>query len=70
MSPVLLSSILILAGLFTVAGAVLDWSFFMNSRKAAMFVSLFGRNGARTFYVVLGAALVVFGVVNLFTAGP
>ena len=69
MSPVLLSAILVAAGSFSVAGAVLDWSFFMNSRKAAVFVSLFGRNGARIFYVVLGAALVVFGVVNFFTAG-
>lgn len=70
MSPVLLSVILIAAGSFTVAGAVLDWGFFMDSRKARMFVDLFGRKGARIFYFVLGAAFVVFGVVNLFTSGP
>ena len=37
--------ILMAAGVFSIAGAALDWDFFINSRKARLFVSLFGRNG-------------------------
>ncbi|MCL1825083.1 MAG: Imm17 family immunity protein [Betaproteobacteria bacterium] len=31
----------------------------MNHPKAWLFVKLFGRNGARVFYVVLGVLIVV-----------
>jgi hypothetical protein len=33
----------------------------MNSRKARPFVQVFGRTGARVFYGLLGAGLVVGG---------
>lgn len=49
-------------GVFSLCGAVLDWDWFMNSRKARFFVSVFGRDGARVFYGLMGAALVVLGV--------
>ena len=39
----------------------------MNSRKAALFVRFLGRNGARAFYGLLGAGIVVIGV--LIAAG-
>lgn len=45
------------AGLFTIAGAALNWNWFMNSRRARFFVGLFGRNGARIVYLILGLFL-------------
>jgi hypothetical protein len=53
------------AGVFTVLGAVMDWDFFMNNRRAKLFVSLFGRQGARVVYVILGVFLVGVGTVKL-----
>lgn len=50
------------AGIFSICGAVFDWDWFMNNRRARFFVSIFGRNGARLFYIVLGMLLIVFGI--------
>ena len=59
--------LLVACGLFSAAGAVMDWDWFMNHRKARFMTSIFGRNGARAFYVILGLVLVVLG--TLITAG-
>lgn len=59
--------ILMAAGVFSIAGAARDWDFFINSRKARFFVSLFGRNGARIFYGLLGTVITVIGL--LITLG-
>ncbi len=58
----LLALILAGAGLFSIAGAVLDWEWFMTNRKAAFWVKRFGRNGARIFYGILGAAITTLGI--------
>ncbi len=58
---------LVAAGIFSICGAAFDWDWFINSRKAAFFVAILGRNGARVFYGILGAALVVLGA--LMTLG-
>jgi hypothetical protein len=58
------------AGLFSVAGAVLDWDWFMNSRRAWLIVKLFGRGGARVFYGLLGAVLAVMGFALAFAPAP
>lgn len=58
---------LVAAGIFSICGAVFDWNFFINSRKAQFFVSTFGRKGARIFYGILGLAIVVLG--TLIAAG-
>lgn len=50
------------AGLFSAAGAALDWDWFMNHRKAQGLVRLMGRGGARAFYGLLGLTLAVVGV--------
>ncbi len=50
------------SGAFAICGAVLDLEFFMNHRKAQVFLRLFGRNGTRVFYGLLGSALVVLGL--------
>ncbi|MEZ7891785.1 MAG: immunity 17 family protein [Candidatus Wallbacteria bacterium] len=55
--------LILLCGLFSIAGGAYDWDFFMNSRKARFFVAIFGRNGARAFYICLGVILVIIAVV-------
>ncbi len=45
------------AGLLTVIGAVMNWDWFFNHPRARPFVSFFGREGARAFYIVLGCTV-------------
>ncbi len=51
-------------GAFSMLGAIFDWDFFMNARKARLMVAILTRNGARIFYALLGLALLVFGVMG------
>jgi len=55
--------ILIAAGIFSMTGGICDWDFFMNSRKARGIIKIFGRNGARIFYVCLGAAIIILSII-------
>jgi len=57
----------ILVGGYVVSGGTFDWDWFMLARKARFWVRSLGRTGARWLYVVLGSALIVFGL--LLTAG-
>lgn len=59
--------LLVVCGLFSMCGGVFDWDFFMNNRKARFVVGVFGRAGARVFYVLLGLTIIVLGV--LIAAG-
>jgi hypothetical protein len=54
-------------GAFSLCGAVFDWDWFINSRKAHFFVAVLGRAGARLLYGALGTGLVAFGI--LFALG-
>jgi hypothetical protein len=56
----------VLVGVFSILGGVCDWDFFMNSRKARIWVWLFGREGARWFYVLFGLGIIVFGLQVVF----
>jgi hypothetical protein len=62
-----LGLIFIAGGTFSILGAVFDWEWFMNARKARFMVAILTRFGARVFYGILGLALVTFGV--LYTLG-
>ena len=64
---ILLGLFFIAAGGFCITGAVCNWEFFMNSRKARGMVAILGRNGARGFYVILGSVIVIMGL--LFAVG-
>ncbi|MBQ8107975.1 MAG: immunity 17 family protein [Ruminococcus sp.] len=57
------SIIIILVGVFILAAAYFEWDWFFNNYKARPIVALFGRNGARIFYGVLGGLFVVGGLV-------
>lgn len=52
-------------GAFSVCAGVCNWEWFMNARKARFIVKVFGRTGARIFYGLLGAGLIVLGVLGL-----
>ncbi|MBN1501825.1 MAG: immunity 17 family protein [Spirochaetes bacterium] len=54
--------IFILTGLFSLSAGIFDWDWYMTHRKARLFVKIFTRNGARVFYGLLGAGLIVLGV--------
>ncbi len=60
---------MLLAGVFTIVCASKDYDWFMNHRKAKLFVAMFGRGGARVFYVGLGTALIVFSAIT-YLDGP
>jgi hypothetical protein len=57
--------ILVLAGVFTVIGAICNWDFFMNSFKSRFWVKLLGRNKARIFYGIVGTGIVILGTTFL-----
>ncbi len=57
---------MLLAGIFTVVCASKDYDWFMNHRKARLFVAMFGRGGARVFYVGLGMSLIVLSAFTFF----
>ena len=51
----------LLGGIFAFFCAYKDYDWFMNSSKASWIVKLFGRNGARIFYMGLGVFIIVIG---------
>lgn len=50
-----------LGGAFSLAGAIFNWDWFMNSRRARFFAKILGLNGARIFYAGLGILLIGLG---------
>jgi hypothetical protein len=54
--------LLVAFGIFTAGCAILDVEWFMTHRKARLFVDMFGRNGARVIYVIVGAAIALGGL--------
>ena len=63
MENILFTLVLVLSGLFSLVASICNWNFFFENRKAYLFVKLFGRNGARVFYGLLGLALIVAGFI-------
>ena len=53
---------LIAAGIFSICGALFDWEWFMNHRKAQFFNRIWGRQGTRIFYGALGVAISAIGI--------
>ena len=49
-------------GVFIMGSAILDWNYFMTHPKARPITALFGRNGARIIYALLGAVFVGLGL--------
>jgi hypothetical protein len=57
--------VVIISGLITLLGAVLNWQGMYKSRRAKSIVSFLGLTGARIFYGVLGLFIVVVGILAL-----
>ncbi len=59
--------IFVLLGLFVIVCAIKDFDWFMEHRRAKIFLKLFGRSGARVFYGIIGIAIIaltVLGYIN------
>ena len=50
-------------GLFSLMGSVMNWDWYFNNRRARGVVAIFGRNGARIFYGILGIFIMAIGAV-------
>ncbi len=61
----MLGILAILSGIFVIVAAAVNWSRLMDNKRAAVFVRLFGRNGARVFYIFLGVGLLALGYMIL-----
>ncbi len=59
-----LGLIFVAAGVFSVLGAICNWDWFMNARKARFVVKILTRNGARIFYGALGIVIAALGVLG------
>jgi hypothetical protein len=59
------AGIMCLGGLFAVVASLLDADFFFASRRAWLILAVFGRDGARVVYALLGGGLVGAGVAML-----
>jgi len=49
-------------GVLCIIAAVFDWDWFMNHSRSRLFVDLFGREGARLFYGVLGCIIIALSI--------
>ncbi len=49
-------------GAFTLCCAVFDWDRFMNQWNAQFFIRRFGRSGTGLFFGIIGAAIMVLGL--------
>ncbi|MBN1872655.1 MAG: immunity 17 family protein [Anaerolineae bacterium] len=54
--------LVLLIGIFTLAGAFFDWEWFMNNRRARLLVTLFSRDGARIFCAALGIFFIILSL--------
>jgi len=58
--------ILIVVGLFSFAGGLFNWNWFMNTSRARALARSIRPVGARAFYIVLGIIVIVIGVFLAF----
>ena len=54
--------LLVGVGLFTLAGAIFNWDWYMNNRRARPIVWLIGRTGDRVFYFLIGLGFAFYGI--------
>lgn len=54
--------VFIAGGLFSLLGAIFNWNWFMNHRKAKNLSAILTPTGTRIFYGILGIAVMSFGI--------
>ena len=59
-----LSLMIIVSGVLAIFCAFMDYDWFFNHSKAKPFVALFGRSGTRMFYIILGIAVIILGLMS------
>jgi len=59
--------IFICVGLFSIFCAIKNYDWFIGNRQAWIFLKLFGRTGARIFYVVLGIFIIFCAIMMIVT---
>ena len=59
---VLTSILIILAGVFAILASAFDWDFFFENRRAKIFIKIFGRQGSRIFYSIIGLVVIFIGI--------
>ena len=52
----------IAGGIFSIAGALFNWDWFMNNSRARGIVDRLGREGARVFYGLLGVFVLILSI--------
>ncbi len=57
--------VFIALGIFSLIAAIFNLDWYFQTNGAATFVNRLGRNGARIFYALLGAALIACGTLGL-----
>lgn len=62
---VILGILICLISVYIVAASYFNWDFFFNSRKAGLFVKIFGRKGARIFYGAVGIVIFIMGILSM-----
>jgi len=55
--------ILFIAGVFTIIATQSDWEWYWNDRRARMWISLFGEEGAKTVLTILGGIIMIGGAI-------
>lgn len=65
-SEIIIFSIFIGLGLFSLIAAIRNYDWYFNTHGAMMFVKWFGRKGARVFYGALGLILIACGIFALW----
>jgi hypothetical protein len=60
-----MAALTFIIGIFAILAAIQNWDWFFTNWRAEIFVKLFGRDGARVFYAVLGAVLILMGFLLL-----
>ncbi|CAK7061022.1 MAG: hypothetical protein DELT_01437 [Desulfovibrio sp.] len=61
----ILASFIMCAGIFAAFCAVMNYDWFMKNGRALRVTMIFGRKGARVFYVLLGVCIAAGGVALL-----
>jgi hypothetical protein len=58
--------VMVALGLVCAGAAIFNWRWVVDDRRGSLWVLLLGRNGARIFYGIAGAAVVAAGLLATF----
>lgn len=59
----LICIVFVACGVLFLCGAIKEWDWFMKNYKTRFAIFIFGRTGARIFYVLVGIFIIICGVI-------